>query len=33
MGGKDIEAKWEYVKDKMYTLGDREKQLGLGQKV
>lgn len=33
MGAEDVKAKWEYVKDKMYSLGDRERQLGLGEKV
>jgi len=29
----EVESKWSAVKDKVYSLSEREKQLGLGEKV
>lgn len=29
----EVESKWVAVKDKMYSLSEKEKQLGLGEKV
>jgi len=33
LAGGEAEEKWNAVKDKMYSLNDKEKQLGLGEKV
>jgi dipeptidyl-peptidase-3 len=33
LAGCEAEDKWNTIKDKMYSLTERERQLGLGEKV